>query len=212
MNRLVTCALALLALSCTRNNDRLWLDADISLTGTPAYEYRILNHWDNLDDTIERGYAGPSIFEWTSAEVPEGRIREYGLLNQKIGINGTVLNNVNASPKVLDREHLERVAAIADILREYGIKVYLSVNFASPMALGGLSTADPLDPSVIAWWNAKVEEIYSLVPDFGGFLVKASSEGQPGPQDFGRSHTDGANCLADALAPHGGIVMWRAFV
>ena len=212
MNRLVTCALALLALSCTRNNDRLWLDADIPLTGTPAYEYRILNHWDNLDDTIERGYAGPSIFEWTSAEVPEGRIREYGLLNQKIGINGTVLNNVNASPKVLDREHLERVAAIADILRDYGIRVYLSVNFASPMALGGLPTADPLDPSVIAWWNAKVEEIYSLVPDFGGFLVKASSEGQPGPQDFGRSHTDGANCLADALAPHGGIVMWRAFV
>jgi len=213
MNRnLLTALSLLLALSCTRSNDRLWLDADIPLDGKPAYEYRILNHWDNLDDSIERGYAGPSIFEWTSDTLPVQRLREYGLLNQKIGINGTVLNNVNASPLVLDRLHLERVAAIADILRDYGVRVYLSVNFASPMALGGLPTADPLDPSVIAWWNAKAEEIYSLVPDFGGFLVKASSEGQPGPQDFGRTHTDGANMLADALAPYGGIVMWRAFV
>ncbi len=197
---------------CVKGNDRLWADGDIALEGEPAYEYRILNHWDNLDDSVERGYAGQSIWSWTAEEIPAGRINEYGLLNQKIGINGSVLNNVNASPKILDREHLERVAKIADILREYGIRTYLSINFATPMVLGGLPTADPLSPEVITWWKDKVEEIYSLIPDFGGFLVKASSEGQPGPQDFGRSHVDGANMLAGLLAPHDGIVMWRSFV
>ncbi len=202
----------LLAASCVGSNQSLWLEADVPLEGTPAYSLRILNHWDNLDDTVERGYAGHSIWEWTSETLPAERIARYGALNAKLGINGIVLNNVNAAPSVLDGEHLERVAAIADILRDYGIRVYLSVNFASPSALGQLPTADPLDPAVVRWWQAKVEEIYGLIPDFGGFLVKASSEGQPGPQDFGRTHADGANMLADALSPRGGIVMWRTFV
>ncbi|MBR6306084.1 MAG: alpha-glucuronidase [Bacteroidales bacterium] len=202
----------LLMLSCTRSNDLLWLDARIPMEGAPAYEYRILDHWDNLDDTVERGYAGPGIWGWTAEKLPKKRIRTYAKLNQLIGINGVVLNNVNASPAILDRWHLERAARIADILRKYGIRVYFSVNFASPMALGGLPTADPLDPSVAGWWTSKVNEIYSQIPDFGGFLVKASSEGQPGPGDFGRSHADGANMLARALEPHGGMVMWRAFV
>ena len=202
----------LLVLSCTRSNDLLWLDARIPLEGEPAYEYRILDHWDNLDDTVERGYAGPSIWEWTSEELPAKRIRTYGKLNQLLGINGVVLNNVNASPRILDDWHLDRAASIADILRKYGIRVYFSVNFASPMLLGGLPTADPLNPEVAAWWTSKVDSIYAAIPDFGGFLVKASSEGQPGPGDFGRSHADGANMLARALKPHGGIVMWRAFV
>ena len=188
------------------------MDADIPLDGVPAYTYRILDHWDNLDDTVERGYAGPSIWGWTQETLPVDRIDHYGRLNQKLGINGIVLNNVNADPAILDEGHLRRVAAIADILRPYGIRVYLSVNFASPAALGGLPTADPLDPRVIAWWAEKVDELYAKVPDFGGFLVKASSEGQPGPQDYGRSHADGANMLADALAAHGGILLWRAFV
>ena len=208
---LVMCVLLPL-LSCKGRSDFLWLNADIPLEGEPAYALRILDHWDNLDDSVERGYAGPSIWGWTLPELPVERIKLYGQLNARIGINGVVLNNVNASPLILDSWHLQRVAAIADILRPYGIKVYLSVNFASPSALGGLPTADPLDSAVIGWWSAKVDEIYALVPDFGGFLVKASSEGQPGPQDYGRSHADGANMLADALAPHGGIVMWRAFV
>lgn len=203
---------------CARGHDNLWLDGQVPRDGAPAYSYRILDHWDNLDDTVERGYAGHSIWGWTSAELPSGRIAQYGALNQKIGINGIVLNNVNASPEVLDHAHLLRVGKIADILRHYGIKVYLSVNFASPMHVGAgadstiLSTADPLDKRVRKWWNDKTAEIYEIVPDFGGFLVKASSEGQPGPQDFGRSHVDGANLLASALADHGGIVMWRAFV
>ena len=188
------------------------MDADIPLDGVPAYTYRILDHWDNLDDTVERGYAGPSIWGWTLETLPVARIDRYGRLNQKLGINGIVLNNVNADPAILDEGHLRRVAAIADILRPYGIRVYLSVNFASPAALGGLPTADPLDPRVIAWWAEKVDDLYAKVPDFGGFLVKASSEGQPGPQDYGRSHADGANMLADALAAHGGILLWRAFV
>ena len=211
-NWLLLVWLGFLALSCARNIDYLWSEADVPLEGAPAYQYRILDHWDNLDDSVERGYAGPSIWEWTSEELPSARIAEYGRLNQKIGINGTVLNNVNASPAILDSAHLQRCAKIADILRPYGIRVYLSVNFASPAALGGLPTADPLDPAVAAWWKDKVAQIYSLIPDFGGFLVKASSEGQPGPQDFGRTHVDGANMLADALAPYHGIVMWRAFV
>lgn len=209
-------AAAAIATGCNPgDSSRLWLQdggAVPQLTGEPYYEYRILDHWDNLDDSVERGYAGKSIWEWTGESLPVDRIRQYGRLNQSIGINGTVLNNVNASPLILDEAHLKRVAEIADILRGYGMKVYLSVNFASPQALGGLSTSDPLAGEVISWWREKVDRIYALVPDFGGFLVKACSEGQPGPQDFGRSHADGANMLADALAPHGGIVMWRAFV
>lgn len=199
-------------LSCTGGSDLLWLDAGIPLEGTPAYTYRILDHWDNLDDTVERGYAGASIWGWTAEELPAARIERYGRLNEKLGINGIVLNNVNANPAILDTWHLERVAAIADILRPHGIRVFLSVNFASPSLLGGLPTADPLDPCVMAWWAGIVDDIYTLIPDFGGFLVKASSEGQPGPQDYGRTHADGANMLADALAAHGGILLWRAFV
>lgn len=180
---------------------------------TPYYNIRILNHWDNPDGTIERGYAGHSLWQWS--ELPQHlspRYTEYARANASIGINGTVLNNVNASPMQLATEHLKKVKALADVLRPYGIKVYLSVNFASPMKLGGLKTADPLDKEVISWWQQKVKEIYSLIPDFGGFLVKANSEGQPGPCDFGRTHADGANMLADALRPYQGIVMWRAFV
>ena len=209
-NSLLAVLCLLPMLSCT--GSILWMDADVPLTGEPACQYRILDHWDNLDDTVERGYAGASIWGWTSDQLPVERISQYGALNAKLGINGVVLNNVNASPQVLDSLHLVRVAAIADVLRQYGIRVSLSVNFASPMALGGLSTADPLCPEVAQWWGSKVADIYALVPDFGGFLVKASSEGQPGPGDFGRTHADGANMLADALAPFGGLVMWRAFV
>lgn len=206
-------AAALLLGSCSApSNDSLWLGKEIPLEGTPYYSRRILNHWDNLDDTVERGYAGHSIWKWTSEEIPVEKVEQYGALNHAIGINGTVLNNVNASPKILDSEHLQRVAAIADILRPYDIRVYLSVNFASPSALGGLNTSDPLDEDVVSWWKDKVDEIYCMIPDFGGFLVKASSEGQPGPGDYGRSHSEGANMLADILAPHDGIVMWRAFV
>ena len=190
----------------------LWLDADIPLEGEPAFEYRILDHWDNLDDSVERGYAGQSIWEWTSDSLPVRRIETYARLNEKLGINGIVLNNVNTNPKILTRPYLERAAAIAEILGRHGIKTYLSVNFASPSALGDLPDSDPLKPAVREWWKAKVQEIGSLIPGFGGFLVKASSEGQPGPGDYGRSHADGANMLAEALAPYGGIVMWRAFV
>ena len=177
----------------------------------PSYDRRILNHWDNLDNTVERGYAGHSIWHW-GEEIPVERITQYAQLNASIGINGSVLNNVNATPEMLRRDYLERTAAIADIMRPYGIHVYLAVNFSSPAALGGLDTSDPLDPQVRQWWADKVQEIYSLIPDFGGFLVKANSEGLPGPQDFGRTHADGANMLADALKPYDGIVMWRAFV
>lgn len=202
----------LAAAGCSGAEDELWLRCGVPAPqGEPAFEYRILNHWDNLDDSVERGYAGGSIWNWTGT-LPEERIRTYGRLNRSIGINGSVLNNVNANPQILAEKYLQRVAQIADILREYGIRTYLSINFASPMALGECATADPLTPEVQAWWQAKVGRIYELIPDFGGFLVKASSEGQPGPQDFGRSHADGANMLADALAPHGGIVMWRSFV
>ena len=176
---------------------------------SPFYKLRILNHWDNLDSSIERGYAGRSIF-WPTFD-PQ-HIKDYARANASIGINGTVLNNVNASPKMLSRENLDKVKQIADILRPYGIKVYLSVNFASPMGLGGLKTADPLNQQVKQWWKKKAAEIYKLIPDFGGFLVKANSEGQPGPGDYKRSHADGANMLADAVAPYGGIIMWRSFV
>lgn len=177
----------------------------------PSYDRRILNHWDNLDNTVERGYAGWSIWHW-GEPVPVRLIEEYSRLNASVGINGSVLNNVNASPEILRRDYLERVAQIADIMRPYGIHVYLSVNFSSPAALGGLPTSDPLNAEVQQWWKEKVSEIYGLIPDFGGFLVKANSEGLPGPQDFGRTHADGANMLADALTPYDGIVMWRAFV
>ena len=182
-------------------------------TENPAYNLRILNHWDNMDRTVERGYAGQSLWNWE--ELPNtlsDRYKEYARANASIGINGTVLNNVNASPKILSAEYLQKVKALADIFRPYGLRVYLSVNFASPMALNSLSTADPLDKEVIRWWKNKVKEIYRIIPDFGGFLVKANSEGQPGPCDFGRTHAEGANMLADALKPYKGIVMWRAFV
>ena len=190
----------------------------IEETINPSYERRLLDHWDNLNGTIERGYAGHSIF-WrhgtdSLSVTEEDRViwREYARANASIGINGAVLNNVNASQLMLTTEYLERVKAIAEVLRLYGIKTYLSIKFSSPMLIGGLKTADPLDPEVIKWWKTKVEEIYKLIPDFGGFLVKANSEGQPGPQDYGRTHADGANMFADAVKPFGGIVMWRAFV
>ncbi len=179
----------------------------------PVYSYRLLNHWDNLDGTVERGYAGRSLWNW--AELPEissSRYQEYARLNASIGINGVVLNNVNASPQILSPDYLVKVQALAQVFRPYGIKVFLSINFSSPAALGGLPTSDPLDKDVQRWWRDKVRDIYRCIPDFGGFLVKANSEGLPGPQDFGRTHADGANMLADALEPFGGIVMWRAFV
>ena len=186
----------------------------------PAFSLRLLNHWDNLDGSIERGYAGKSIF-WDdgSAEansslftLHSSLIKEYARANASIGINGSVLNNVNASPKMLTAPYLKEVKKIADILRPYGIKVFLSINFATPMALKETKTADPLDKTVAKWWQKKAKEIYKLIPDFGGFLVKANSEGQPGPGDFHRTHADGANMLADALKPYNGIVMWRCFV
>lgn len=185
----------------------------LQIIESPKYDLRLLNHWDNLNGTIERGYAGYSIWKWD--ELPSKispRYKEYARANASIGINGTVLNNVNASPHILTSDYLEKVKVIADILRPYGIKVYLSVNFSSPKVLGGLPESDPLEPAVQQWWGDKTKEIYRLIPDFGGFLVKANSEGQPGPQDYGRTHSDGANILADALKPYGGIVMWRAFV
>ena len=194
------------------------------VTEKPFFRYRILNHWDNLDGSIERGYAGRSIFwdlDGTNPKAIDARlIKEYARANASIGINGTVLNNVNASPKILSAPYISKVKEIADILRPYGIKVYLSVNFASPMTIaakgfnGGkpLKTADPLNAKVQAWWKAKAKEIYASIPDFGGFLVKANSEGQPGPFDYKRTHADGANALADAVKPYGGIVMWRSFV
>ncbi len=184
----------------------------MDLQEAPAYSLRLLNHWDNLDDTVERGYAGKSMWEWTSPDIPEARIRRYGELCASIGLNGAVLNNVNANPLILDAGHIARVARIADILREYGIRTYLSIKWTSPIALSGLKSGDPLDPAVRQWWKDKAAEIYKAIPDFGGFLVKANSEGQAGPQDYGRTHADGANMLAEALAPYGGIVMWRAFV
>jgi alpha-glucuronidase len=187
--------------------------AALDIAERPRMALRLLNHWDNLDGSIERGYAGPSLWKW--AELPgrvDPRIEEYARANASIGINGVVLNNVNARPESLSRPYLEKTAALAGALRPYGIRVYLSANFAAPRTLGGLATADPLEPAVARWWREKAGEIYSLIPDFGGFLVKANSEGQPGPQDYKRTHADGANVLADAVAPHGGIVLWRAFV
>ncbi len=185
----------------------------------PFFPLRLLNHWDNPDGSVERGYAGKSIWRWeeidtlgTMSEWMEHHLRQYARANASIGINGTVLNNVNAKPEMLTRAYIKKVAVIAHRLRPYGIKVYLSINFASPMALGYTTTADPLNEDVRQWWTDKVKEIYSLIPDFGGLLVKANSEGQPGPGDYHRTHADGANMLADALQPYGGIVMWRSFV
>ena len=186
----------------------------LSIIERPAYRLRLLNHWDNLNGTVERGYAGRSIW-WNREEdatVLAAQYKTYARANASVGINGTVLNNVNASPDALKPDYLRKFAAVADILRPYNIRVYMSVNFSSPAILGGLPHSDPLDPSVAQWWKDKVKEIYDLIPDFGGFLVKANSEGQPGPQNYGRTHADGANMLAEALKPYDGVVMWRAFV
>ncbi|HEU4452129.1 MAG TPA: alpha-glucuronidase family glycosyl hydrolase, partial [Longimicrobium sp.] len=199
---------------------------NLAFASRPRIDLRLLNHWDNLDGSIERGYAGASIWNWQ--ELPgrvDRRIVDYARANASIGINGVVLNNVNADPRILREDYLPRVAAIADALRPYGIRVYLSANFGAPLppsatpdvskewgGIGDLDSADPLDPRVRQWWRIRADEIYRLIPDFGGFLVKANSEGMPGPNDYGRSHAEGANMLAEALAPHGGIVIWRAFV
>lgn len=180
---------------------------------SPRITLRVLDHWDYLNGQVERGYAGASIWDWW--KLPDWRApryADYARANASIGINGSVLNNVNAGATILTPAYLEKVAALADVFRPYGIRVYLSIRFSAPIDIGGLKTADPLDPHVQAWWRAKADEIYKRIPDFGGFLVKANSEGQPGPQDYHRTHADGANMLADALAPHGGVVMWRAFV
>ena len=196
----------------------------IDETEKPQVGLRILNHWDNLDGTIERGYAGKSIFKWEEIKLGKNgkggsiskslhdRLITYARANASLGINGSVLNNVNASPKMMTAEYINKVKIIANILRPYGIRVYLSINFASPMALGYTKTADPLDKKVQQWWKKKAKEIYAIIPDFGGFLVKANSEGQPGPGDYHRTHADGANMLADAVKPYGGIIMWRSFV
>ena len=196
----------------------------IDETEKPQVGLRILNHWDNLDGSIERGYAGKSIFKWEEIKLGKNgkggsiskslhdRLITYARANASLGINGSVLNNVNASPKMMTAEYINKVKVIANILRPYGIRVYLSINFASPMALGYTKTADPLDKKVQQWWKKKTKEIYATIPDFGGFLVKANSEGQPGPGDYHRTHADGANMLADAVKPYGGIIMWRSFV
>lgn len=196
----------------------------IDETEKPQVGLRILNHWDNLDGSVERGYAGKSIFKWEEIKLGKNgkggsiskslhdRLITYARANASLGINGSVLNNVNASPKMMTAEYINKVKVIANILRPYGIRVYLSINFASPMALGYTKTADPLDKKVQQWWKKKAKEIYATIPDFGGFLVKANSEGQPGPGDYHRTHADGANMLADAVKPYGGIIMWRSFV
>ena len=186
--------------------------AHLDIADAPTLPLRMLNHWDNLDRTVERGYAGPSIWDWASLPTINQRYVDYARANASIGINGVVLNNVNADPKILTPEYLTKVAALANVFRPYGIRVYLTARFSSPIQVGGLATADPLDPTVKAWWSAKADEIYRLIPDFGGFLIKANSEGQPGPWDYKRTQADGANVIAEALAPHGGTVLWRAFV
>ena len=185
----------------------------LDIASAPRIQNRILDHWDNLDRNIERGYSGFSIWNWPKLpDYLDPRYTDYARAQASIGINGVVLNNVGAQAAILTPLYLKKAAALADVFRPYGLKVYFSARFSAPIELGGLKTADPLDPAVAAWWKAKADEIYTYIPDFGGFLVKANSEGQPGPQDYGRTHADGANMLADALAPHHGIVMWRAFV
>lgn len=186
---------------------------DLLLTSAPEVQHRVLNHWDNLDGSVERGYAGRSLWNWSALPGElSPRYTEYARANASIGINGTVLTNVNADAQVLTVNYLNKVKALADGFRPYGIRVYLTARFSAPIEIGGLNTADPLNNQVREWWSNKAKEIYRLIPDFGGFLVKANSEGQPGPQDYNRTHAEGANMLADAVAPHGGIVMWRAFV
>jgi alpha-glucuronidase len=186
----------------------------VSIASAPKVEFRVVNHWDNLNRLVERGYAGLSLWEWGSLpqynENP--RYKDYARINASIGINGTVLNNVNADPRVLSDQFLEKIAALAEVFRPYGIKTYLSINYDSPRVSGDLDTSDPLDPRVQQWWKDRVKKVYSYIPDFGGFLVKADSEGQPGPQGYGRNHAEGANILAEALEPYGGVVFWRAFV
>ena len=187
--------------------------ASLHILENPKIKLRVLNHWDNLDRTVERGYAGFSIWNWHQLpEFIDQRYIDYARANASIGINGTVVTNVNANSLIFRKDYLEKAAALADVFRPYGIRLYLTARFSSPIELAGLDTADPLEPKVRQWWQDKVEEIYQLIPDFGGFLVKANSEGQPGPQNYDRNHADGANMLADALAPFGGVVMWRAFV
>ena len=187
--------------------------SELQLQSSPSVKLRVLNHWDNLDGSVERGYAGASLWDWWRLpEIVDPRYLDYARANAAIGINGAVLNNVNAQALSLSPRYLAKTAAIAEVLRPYGIKVYLSARFSAPIELGGLLSADPRDPDVQKWWREKATEIYGFIPDFGGFLVKANSEGQPGPGDYGRTHAEGANLLAEALAPHGGIVMWRAFV
>jgi alpha-glucuronidase len=187
--------------------------ARLDIVSAPRIQLRMLDHWDNLDGSVERGYAGQSLWDWPALPNDVSpRYRDYARANASIGINAAALTNVNANARVLTPEYLPKVAAIATVFRPYGIRVFLTARFSAPIELGGLRTADPLDPAVRAWWKQKVDEIYGAVPDFGGFVVKANSEGQPGPQDYKRSHADGANMLAEALAPHGGVVMWRAFV
>ncbi|MCX6328885.1 MAG: alpha-glucuronidase family glycosyl hydrolase, partial [Bacteroidia bacterium] len=187
--------------------------SELNITSSPKTKIRLLNHWDNLNRSVERGYAGLSLWNWKALpDTIDPRYKDYARANASIGINGSVLTNVNANALILTKEYLVKVAAIANVFRPYNIKVYLTARFSAPIEIGKLKTADPLDPEVIAWWKNKVDEIYAMIPDFGGFLVKANSEGQPGPQNYNRTHADGANMLADAVAPHNGIVMWRAFV
>jgi alpha-glucuronidase len=185
----------------------------LDVTQKPRVQLRMLDHWDNLDGSIERGYAGRSLWDWGALPgAIDSRLRDYARANASIGINGSLLNNVNANAQILTADYLRKVAAIADVFRPYGVRVFLSARFSAPIEIGGLKTADPLDPEVVAWWKNKADEIYKTVPDFGGFVVKANSEGQPGPRTYNRSHADGANMLAAAVAPHNGIVIWRAFV
>jgi len=185
----------------------------LAISSAPKIKLRMLDHWDNLDRSVERGYAGKSLWAWDSLPATvDKRYRDYARANASLGINGTSITNVNANARILTPEYLKKVSALADVFRPYGVKVFLTARFSAPIEIGGLKTADPLDSAVRAWWKTKTDEIYTYVPDFGGFLVKANSEGQPGPQDYKRNHADGANMLADAVAPHGGVVMWRAFV
>ncbi|HSC67388.1 MAG TPA: alpha-glucuronidase family glycosyl hydrolase [Cellvibrio sp.] len=185
----------------------------LSIASAPKLQHRVVNHWDNVNRLVERGYAGLSLWDWgTLPDLKSQRYSDYARINASLGINGTVINNVNADPRLLSDQFLQKIAALADVFRPYGIKVYLSINYNSPRAFGDLDSADPLDPRVAKWWQERTKKVYEYIPDFGGYLVKANSEGQPGPQDYGRNHADGANMLAAALKPYGGVVFWRAFV